>query len=313
MKGNANYQVQQLYATVNEIGTSKHTAKAEARDSGAKTFHDIAKQDGIHSYNTADAYRDVWRAVADTAKTDFGVKDLEKLTSEHVNAFLSDKVNEGIARATFDQYASAVEKLETALNRYADAKGSGNKYKFDLKATRQEAAIELGERAWQARAYTDPKALIDSVQGQYKLAAQIQHESGGRVREVSQIRPDQLRGLKVDERTGKLKGWVQIKGKGGKTRDLGVSPKTYKQIEAAVAGGKTYKVDSYSAYTKALGRAAAATGQQYNGSHGIRWNAAQEYMAACQKNGMKYEEALKATSQMLGHERASITERYLKA
>jgi integrase len=313
MRGNTEWQIQALYNTVAAIGESKHAAKEAARENGASTFAEIAKETGIFSYATADSYRDVWRAVAEHSKAEFGIKDMQKITTEHVTSFLSEKVNEGVARSTFDVYASAIEKLEVALNRYSDLKADGKNVNFDLKEIRQEAAAELGLKAWNARAYSAPQAIAANVQERHQLAAQLQHNGGARVKEISLIKESQLREIKMDEKTGQMRGHIAIKGKGGKGRELKVSPAIYHRLEKEIQkGGGVYKIESYSAYIKDIEKAAGKSGQTYNGSHGLRWNAAQEYMSACQKNGKSYEEGLLACSEMLGHARPDITERYMK-
>ena len=80
---------------------------------------------GCYSYSTADAYRDVWRACLGHAKENLGIKDIEKLSGEAVRAFLDSKIDQGVAKATFGQYAAACEKLEVALNRYAEQHSTG--------------------------------------------------------------------------------------------------------------------------------------------------------------------------------------------
>src|SRR6266567_1082352 len=144
MRGSIVYQVQQVFQAVNEIGASKHAAKEEARAEGAATWHQVGKELGVYSYSTADAYRDVWRACLSHAKANLGIRDIEKLSGEAVRAFLASKVDQGVARATFGQYAAACEKLEVALNRYAEQYGTGQEYLFssDIQAAR-DAAVNL--------------------------------------------------------------------------------------------------------------------------------------------------------------------------
>jgi len=314
MRGNVNFQVQQLYKTVESIGESKHEAKAEARENGAVGAAEIAKEIGIYSYSTADAYRDVWRAVGEFAKAEYGIKDMERITGEVAVAYLNSKIEEGVARATFGQYAAAVEKMETALNRFASQNETGNTYKFGLDDVREVAALELGERNHEARAYADPSKLYGNIEDkQHALVAQIQHESGGRIKEVSQIKEGQLKGLKADRITGELRGKIEVDGKGGKIRELQVSPAAYAALKAAIAANDgVFKVADYKAYIAALEKSAGKTGQDYNGSHGLRWNFAQERMQKLQAHGLSYEQALQQVSHEMGHERSDITEHYLK-
>ena len=54
------------------------------------------------------------------------------------------------------------------------------------------------------------------------------------------------------------------------------------------------------------------TRQPYQGSHGLRWSYAQERHNEVQQHGYTYEQSLSIVSQELGHERADITEHYLR-
>ena len=158
MRGSIVGQVQALFrlSGIAQIGHSKHRAKELARSSGAKTWHEIGKRLGIYSYSTADAYRDVWKQLLSYAKSSFGVKDIEKLNSEIVHSFLHSKIEQGVSKRTFQQYASAIEKLEVALNMYSERFNRGNTYNFDLSAVRAYAKeVYVGEQT-PSRAYGFP-------------------------------------------------------------------------------------------------------------------------------------------------------------
>jgi integrase len=312
MRGSVVYQVQQVFLAVKEIGSSKHAAKEAARAGGALTWHQVGKELGVYSYSTADAYRDVWRACLVYAKENLGIKDIEKLSGVAVRAFLMSKIDQGIAYATFGQYAAACEKLEVALNRFAEQSGSGMVYAFspEIQAAR-DAAVKL-ERFEGSRAYANPDRLVRAVEGERNsLAAALQREGGARISEINHVNQDQLRGLRDDARTGQLKGWVHVEGKGGKEREIGVSPKTYARLEKAVANGTRFEFDK-DAYRAELKEAAARSGQEYEGSHGLRWSWAQERHAELQEKGLSYDQSLSEVSREMGHERGDITEHYLR-
>jgi integrase len=108
-----------------------------------------------------------------------------------------------------------------------------------------------------------------------------------------------------------LKGWFEVEGKRGKEREIGVSPETYARLEKEVAEGTRFEFDK-AAYRADLKEAAAMTGQEYEGSHGLRWSWAQERHSELQERGMTYEQSLSVVSQEMGHERGDITEHYLR-
>ena len=105
--------------------------------------------------------------------------------------------------------------------------------------------------------------------------------------------------------------YVEVKGKGGKIREIGVSPDTYNTAKEWVKNFDRIGFDER-AYRKDLQEAANLTGQEYHGSHGLRWNFAQERFHNLMENGYTYEQALAQVSKELGHERADITKHYLR-
>jgi len=305
MRGSTSWQVQEIFhqSGINLIGQSRHAAKEAARAKGHTTPADLAQHTGINSYKTADSYRDVWRHALDFAKENYGEKNIERISGEHIQAYLAYKINSEIKYATFQQYAAALGKLETALNQYAENKGTGQVYDFrgSIDSTRELARDHLG-RFDGSRAYNNPEKLVSSIANQdHQLVASIQLEGGARVYEASQIRPDQLQG----------DGRISIQGKGGKVRSIQVSNEIYGKLENQVQENGQLKVD-YGAYLRSIDRAATQTGEENNGTHGLRWNFAQDRMATLQENGQSYEQSLTIVSQEMGHERANITEHYLR-
>jgi integrase len=314
MRGSLNYQVHQVFGVLNCIGQSKHEAKAEARLEGAKTWAEVGAKIGVYSYATADAYRDTWRHVLEHAKAEYGVKDIERLSGQHVASYLESKIDQGVARATFDQYAAACAKLEQALNRFAEQKETGNTYRFELKDVRALGAKELGDRSGVSRAYAAPDRLVASVRNdRHALAASLQREGGARVKEISLVGKDQLKGVWNDKFTGQARGWIEVQGKGGKERLIGVSPQTYERLAVEIARAENGRFEiNGDRYREDLKQASAASGQDYEGSHGLRWSWAQERHAELQERGLNYEQSLTQVSQEMGHERGDITEHYLR-
>ena len=318
MRGSVAWQVQTLFkdSGISRLGQSKHEAKARAREellaAGQKTpLSAVAKRLGIHSRSTAESYQDVWKACLSHAKREFGVKDIEKLTGQIVQSFLEEKISQGVARLTFNQYASACEKLGCALTAYAASHDKDVAYDFSERIlfARQTATELAGPRG--DRAYLEPEALLEEIGNDgHKLAAALQYEGGGRISEISHIEADQLRGRQDDPVTGEERGVVQVKGKGGLVRDLFVSPETYEALSAAVEEGGGALYVSQSGYRASLQEAA---GDEYEGksSHGLRWNFAQNRMNACLAHGLGYERSLLQVSREMGRQRADIAERYL--
>lgn len=315
IRGSINFQVNKIFVESGIFvpGTSKHAEKNNARESGARTWSDLGKSLNIYSYGTAQVYKDTWHQACHWIKDNLGVRDLVTLRGEHVKAFLESRIADGIKYATFQREAAAMSKFENAMNMYADRAGKDATYSFrgDIQDARKEA-IETLDRTIETRAYESPKELISHIANDdFKTVASVQYESGARINEVWQIETNDLKGMKLDPYTKEFKGFVEVTGKGGKEREIAVSIDTYKSIESIIQEKGNVKFDK-NGYREELKEAAEVSGQEYTGSHGLRWNFAEERMEELQEHTtLMYEERLQEVSWEMGHERADITEHYL--
>ena len=321
MRGSVKWQVQEIFkrSGINRIGTSKHSAKTHARsclnaDGKAATWHNLGKKIGIYSYATADAYREVWRQVLNFAKSEFKVRDIEKLQGKHVQAYLESRIADNIAHATFLKEAAACEKLETALNGYAGRRQTLNSYAFsqNIKDARSDADTML-RRFDGSRAYAAPGRLVAAVKNPtHRLVARMQYESGARISECNYLKQENLRGILRDPVTGATKGVIHVtKAKGGLNGEKYLLPATYRKLEDKIKASGRFKFDR-DRYRGSLKDAAKATGQYYNASHGLRWNFARKRFQTIQQSGYSYEKAMAVVSFELMHQRADITKHYLK-
>jgi len=264
----------------------------------------MGKQLGIHSYATQNAYRDVWRHILQHTKEKFGIKDIEKLTGEHVAAYLQSKISENISHATFMQYASAAEKLETALNMYSEKFTRGKTYEFSnaIKPIRQLAHKTLQHFSGH-REYLHPEKIVNNMKNPvYKTVAELQYRAGLRVKETNMIRSSQL----LPDGKFRVEG-----GKGGKIRTIDLPHDLHQKLEKIVdeSGGRfEFKENSY---RQALKQACASAGEEYHGTHGLRWTYAQNQFQEYQLQGETYEQAEQHISNDLGHNRSDITQHYL--
>ena len=170
---------------------------ADERATTAKTSENVNARVPITSFNTMNSYAATWRSFGSWAKDEMGVKDIRLLGAEHAKAYLECRIDQGIAKDTYDREASALSKMETALDRWAEKTGTlrTEDLRSGIDQTRDQAKQELHENR-ETRAYADPEGLIGAINNsRYQLAAQIQFEAGARIHEVGQIRESQLRGI----------------------------------------------------------------------------------------------------------------------
>ena len=310
MRGGMGSQVTFLF---NESGIftpskSKHNAKNDARLGGARTPAQISEKTAIYSYETAEKYKDVWHQCANFAKQNCGLKDLEKLSAVEVRAYLESRITDGLARATFARECAALSKLENAMNLFSAKRENGKTYNFRevIRVIAKSGDAKKLERADPHRAYTNPTVLLSHLQNPaHLIAGEVQLRGGARINEVSKIKANQMLGLINGN------GKIEVKGKGGKVRVLTVPEKTYRAAEKIINENGTFQIDK-NKYGRDLRQAALSSGQTASGSHGLRWNFAQARFAEIQKNGKSYEQALVKVSEEMGHQRADITEHYLR-
>lgn len=306
-KGTPKYQVKSIFelSGILQFGQSKHNAKATAKTRGAKGPTEYAQITGVFSHNTYRAYFKTCVELMQYASEVHGIKKANQLTDEHVRAFLLGK--SAVKLASFRRYTAALTKFDAALSNLLVRPPQWSTL---LKEFREAAPVILdGEQP--ARAYRDPAGLVQRLDGDMRLIAELQWKAGLRVSEACQIKSHQLKGTTRDYK-GRTVGILEIKGKGGKVRLTNMPLTTYNALRFRTAHG-SLRVDP-SNYRVHLRQAAYQSGQQYvgRGTHGIRWCYAQERMDELINNGMAYEVALTTVSKLMGHERASITLHYMR-
>lgn len=319
MKGSIRGQIKFLFnaSGLNKIGESKFGAKDSARialaaEGRSGVSSNIAEKTGIHSLGTRDNYLGKMGELGKFVKEEFKVRDMTKITGEHVREFLNYKIEMGVSYSHWSGYACALGKLETALIVHANQHGHGASYDFRnaISQLRNEARAEL-PRFEGTRNYDSPAKMIAAIDNpSHRLVATIQYESGLRVAGASNIKESQLRGLATDKYSGKPVGIIAYVGKGGKAGIAQVSAALYQKVDTHIKTHGELRVGT-DGYRLSLKEAAQGSGQSYNGSHGLRWCFAQGRFAELQANGVSYEKALGVVSDELGHNRIEITYHYL--
>ena len=326
MRGSIKYQVHTLFlkSGIDKIGRSRHAAKESVRRSlkafGQRpSWYKLGKKMGIHSTGTRDTYEAIWRQMLEHAKSQFGIRDIEKLTGDHIHSFLESKnldPENRISNQTFFNYSSACEKIETALTMYAFRTATGNSFSFtpNIESIRETAMEITLDRFLGNRAYESPKLLIDNLKNEvHRLAARIQFEGGARISEANHIGKEQLKGVFKDRYSGQKKGRFEVQGKGGKIRDIQVSVRTYNDLKEVIDEKGSFDFNDRT-YRNDLEKTARFIGEdpKNKGSHGLRWNFAQDRFCEVQlKANVNDIHALSIVSEEMGHIRASITEHYL--
>lgn len=306
MRGSITGQINFIWSQLDGIGESKASARAESEVSSLSG--DKAVSDKVHSYEYKDEVLRTAKNLAEFARENFGVKDYEQIDGEIVKAFIEDKIEEGVKESTLENYISHLAKIEIALEKIADQ--LGHEYRAftreDLVEARESVKESAEKTEYENRAYENSNALISNLEGKEYIAARLQLEYGLRVSEAARISERQLSG-----------NTLTFCGKGGKEQVKELDRDLAEAIKSNMENGR-FTVDQ-NHYRESLKESARIEGEKYSGSHGLRYNFAQnEYVSRLDEKieaGMTHDEAhhaaLAEVSFEMGHNREEITLHYL--
>lgn len=302
MRGSIYYQTSVLTKLVFRSGAKKENRKDENSDE----FNLVA------SFNSMDSYRKIWNDLGFYIYEIYGIKDLEKLEFKYIEKFMYEKIFQNISHKYLQKISSSIGKLEFALNRFAQENNRGKTYDFSnrLKVVKEAKEMKLTTDNYRDRAYKNPEQIILLLNDEkFKIAAEIQLSGGARAEGVCLIKKEQIQGLDVDTLSNSLFGSVQTKEKGGKTGIVKVSLHTYKRLNTIIKEAGVFKID-YKRYVNSIQNACRVLGIKSEGTHGFRWNFAQNRVLEYQDNGYSHQDSLQMVSYEMKHMRPDITTHY---
>ena len=304
MRGSIKYQSSQLVKQIFKAGAKKIDRINPAHPHYKK----------VASYQTMESYRAVWNNFFNYLKEHWEIKNFEKISSEHIVAYMDYKIEYYPSRQYLQKISAAFGKLEIALTHFANnIHGESREYNFSIRQTLLDEARDLKYVAdnYHNRAYNNPEALINNLQNTlHRLAAAIQYEGGARIEGVALIKLNQLLGTRLDSITNTFKGVIFTKEKGGKEGDVLVSVETYTQLHSYLSQNKVFKINRQ-AYYEDIKQSAFLSNESPEASHGFRWNFAKRRMLEYAKAGYSFPDSLQGVSHEMKHNRAKITYHYL--
>lgn len=304
MRGNLDYQIAQIWKKIDGIGTSKAAFRSA---SSHKNVNDtLPVSDKVHSFEYKD---EVLRTARDIGRFAFkyGVKDLSKISYEIVDKWFLEKIDRDVSRDTLRNYLSHIVKIQIALEAIAsDEQVACIGYTKEELSSIHAMLKSLNKNGYINRAYSNPGAIVSNLDNNEYYVGLLQYRYGLRVTEAAHIKRSQMDGHTLT-----------IQGKGGYFQNKELTPELSDTIIERMVEG-VFKINQNS-YRKNLEESARIEGETYHGTHGLRYNYAQNlYFKHYNENvqrGMTYIEAhktaLKQTSEEIGHHRAEITMHYL--
>ena len=298
MRGNPRNQAGQIFRPLVRIGHSRHADKDRARLAGHSGSHQIAQHTSVYSYQTLTTYRKITAEFLQFVRDEYEIKDAAKVTPEHLRHFLQTKIANGKRYKTFQTYGAALNKAAVGLQKIT---GRNPGWSDVIKDLRQDAKRYLN-REVKPRAYERPAELIEQLSEHHQTAARLQYECGARVKEIAQL----------TERNLISPGRIKLTNtKGGRIRIVEVPEDLWQKVAETVQNAGAFEI-KYQTYRRDLKAAALSTGQPFNGTHGLRWNFAQDQARQIQDQGHTYNQALQIVAEKMGHSRPEITEHYLQ-
>src|SRR5574344_1578217 len=297
MRGSVYYQSSQLVKQIFQAGAKK----------GDKINPNHEYYQMVSSYKTMESYRRVWNNFFNYLLEHWKIRNFEKISSEHVQAYMDYKIEYYPSKQYLEKISAALGKLEIALKKFSkNIHNENREYDFSIRQTILNEASNYHNRA-----YNNPELLIYNLKNPMnKLAAKIQLEGGARIEGVALIKPEQLLGIKIDKVTKIEKGSIYTKEKGGKQGEVLVLLETYKELENYISINSKFKINRQDYYND-IKQAALISREIAEGSHGLRWNFAKRRMFEYGKADYSYSESLQEVIYEMKHNRASITEHYL--
>ena len=304
MRGSIYYQTSLLAKCVLKEGVKKESRV----DRGSLDHKKVA------SFKTMETYRRVWNNLGLYVRDEFGIKDLEELTAEHIESYMLQKVDIAPSKQYMEKISSALGKLSYALYVFR-AEVDKNWMSFDF-SIRQQVLDQMRSDGlvydgYHNRVYQAPEQVIENLSThEHQLAAQIQLASGARFEGVGLVKKYQIKKKSVDPVTGRETYLIETKEKGGKVGMIYLSPELHQKLLIYIDEYGTFKID-YQQYSKDIRETCKRLGINPEGSHGFRWSFARRRIREYQKYGSSYDEALLGASMELKHNRKDISEHYI--
>lgn len=283
----------------------RYVSRTLGESGDARDTCSLAKYMPVYSESTRKKYERVWKMFFTHLSENYAVKDVRDVKRLHVEDFLKEAIDRGVSLRTYKTYSAAISKLEPALNKARKYPIAYSKTVHKMNKSASSGLVQNDPK----RAYVDPERAIARIEDSvYKLAALLQYEGGARIAEVSELKAERnLRGIRDGY------GHIHLTNtKGGRQRTMKVPVDTYKEVREIIKKDGVFRYQHYE-YSQAAAKAFSDCGEEWNGTHGLRWNFAQRRFGELKRDGaLTHDEALKIVSFELGHSRPSITLHYLQ-
>jgi len=285
------------------ISTNNHRFGIKVRDILREGY---SKQSNPYcrSFKTAKEYAGVWYQLATFVRSEYGINRVTDIEPHHIEAFIEQKAE--LSPKSLKNISSAIGKLENVIEyKLGIEVDFGSREHYTGRWLANKIASEKSYYSDRG-SYENPQAVVENLSNPvHQLVAELQWKGGLRIHEVAGLREDSFSCRQESHE-------ITVKGKGGYERSVPIERELWEKAREMVQENGRIPFD-YKEYLEDLRESAWGTGQKYQGSHGLRYNFAQEKYEELLKEGLGHHEALKEVSELMGHHRPEITKHYLGA
>ena len=296
-RASANAIINKIMSNANGIGESKSRAKQASNTKGQNGQNISSK---AHSIKSTQNLRSVTKQYVNFVKSEYQGKPLKNINTESMKAFVDYKIDQGLSLSSANTYISELAKVGDNLNQL-NHNATNRKNITDMRKELKEVYGTL-QSPKKDRTNSDTQAILHEMRNTpYALSAELQIKAG--------LRADDA--LNVEKLTINSDNTITVNGsKNGLNYTTAVqSEELINKLKDAKENG--YSV-SYSEYRETLKEVVESTGQEFKGTHSLRYDYANITHQKNLENGLTDSESKSEISLNMGHSREEITEHYLK-
>ncbi len=296
MRASGNSIINRVMSNANGIGESKREARVNSKIKG-ENGHKVS--DKAHSIKEVQNMRSTTTQYINYIKENCSGKLSQNINAQSAKGFIISKLENGNWKgstantniSTMNKIVDNLQKDNIGLLTRNDIK----KIKTEIKQDYNLSKIHVN------RAYLDPKSIIEIMKNTImSISATLQHEAG--------LRSDDA--INSNKWTINKDNTITVSGSKGGIQYT-TKPLNTKTIQRATEAKKMSYKANYGEYREALKEAVEQTNQRWNGTHGLRYNFAQERIEELKNNEYADDEAKGQTSLEMGHSRLDIVYNYL--
>jgi hypothetical protein len=267
----ANAVIKAVMVKATGIGESKTQAKSESTIKAQNGQYVSTK---AHSIKSIQNLRTFTTQYVNFVKDNYGNRVVQHINKNTIQSFLEKKSIE-VSGGSLNTYISTAAKLVDNLNKI----GVHTVERKDIHSIRTEFKnnnINLS-KVHANRAYHSTEKIIEHIQTStpFSLSVKLQVDAGLRIDDATNSEK-----WKINENNNTL--IINQSKNGLNYTTVPLDSKLAKEVSEAIKEG--YKIDK-TEYSTALKEAVQRTGQEFNGSHGLRYSFAQERYAELNEYG----------------------------